>query len=188
MMFDANAAFHVNCALALGTVVMAAFAPQRERRAAMLCASFLLASWLVGCVSYLPDGPVAWLKTIYTETGYASSSHLPGGEAVDLWSLTDLTGMVMILAVSRQYWWGKLLYLLMLAGCVCHAIYWLRWTDWGAYQGALDYVSLAEDGLFFIIGGRGLFDAIGRALSRGSGFGLLPVRRVLGTAKAVGRV
>lgn len=182
-MFVVSWLFTVNGLLVAGAMLCASLTSKGDRKPAILCASFLALVWAFGCSTYLPNGPTQWLQSVYTETGFQSVKHLPGGEAVVLWSSVDFLAIVFVLTLARDKWWGLLIYGILVGGLTCHSLYWLRLVDWPSYKSAIDFSFYAEEAVFYALSGGSIADRL-----RGLGpfrWSVFPLLRPLSRAKAL---
>lgn len=158
-----------NGLICLGAILFAAFSKPSDRRAAIWSSGILLGVWLICLSTYQPNGITSLVPASYVEYGLSwdgTLTHLPGGVSVDIWSITDSLALFAILLTAQDKWWSFVLSAFLLIGCTCHALYWLRLADWAGYKSALDFTFLAEESVFYVIGGRGLWDAVVGAFRR----------------------
>lgn len=151
-----------NGLICLVAIVFAAFSKPSERRAAIWCASILLGVWLVGMSTYQANGITSLVPASYVEYGLSWDGELhrlPGGVSVDIWAVSDCLSLFAILLIAQDKWWGFVLSAFLLVGCICHALYWLRLADWVGYKTALNFTFLAEESVFYVIGGGGIWHA-----------------------------
>ncbi|WP_420142795.1 hypothetical protein [Sphingomonas sp.] len=139
----------VNGLVATGAVVASVFACSRDRVPATICATALLASWVLYVLAWTPWSPAMFLSAYVVDT-----------DSIDLWSISDAGVGLLALAVARDRWWGALLYGLMLSSTLNDALYWLGLVQWKAFSGTADIAFLAEESIFFVLGGRNAADLL----------------------------
>lgn len=128
---------------------MSAFA--RERGQAMICASVLCVSWMVGLSSWTPYSIEQFLTGEHTLSTHASA-----------WAVMDTLCAVVVLAVARFTWWGPVLFGFLFAGCLNDTLLWSGFTKWKSFSGVADAMFLAEEAVFFALGGKGASILLGR--------------------------
>jgi hypothetical protein len=147
----------VNCLMLAAAVVVAAYAPARERRAAVICAASLYPIWVLYSLSWVP--------------GFQPHKLLAGwGLPIayqDLWATYDLLGGALVLFVAHRFWWGRAVFASFLFESVLH---WLRWTAGlvgeEAYYQILDLNFYTQIAVYLTIGGRGCGQHIAGILER----------------------
>lgn len=160
-------AFFANGAVVICAVGFAALGRDEEKKAATLCASALVASWMVTCASFTDWG-------LHKLLGH-------GITFLDIWSIMNaLVGIVVIL-LAKRLWWGWPLFGLMYVACANDLALWatakdlsnLAVSEWAPFSARADGLFWSEAALFFAIGAGGAANLITRNVRRCFGRGVL---------------
>jgi len=129
--------FVIYAAIVHLAVVMAAFSPVAHRKAALVCSSALLVSWMLHLSSW---------------TAYAPEKVL-GMEPESMWALSNTVVAVIVMVMAQFTVWGPVLFGFLFAAVVNDAMSWSGFTDWKSFSQTADVIFLAEEATFFAIGG-----------------------------------
>jgi len=133
--------FWFYAAVVILAVVMAAFAPQDQRKAALVCAAAFLASWMLHLSSWTPYAPEKAL----------------GMEPESMWALSNTVVAVVVMVMARFTWWGPVLFGFLFAAVFNDFLSWVGFTNWKSFSSTADVIFLAEEATFFAIGGGPLY-------------------------------
>lgn len=155
-LFFAYASFVI---LAVG---MACFAAPEDRVPAIICAATLVLVWMACEASFTPYSIEQAL------TGkHDLATHLSA------WAVLDTMAALVVLAVGRFRIWATLLFIFLCCGVLNITVEWFRvetttvdLTVWQSFNNLQDALFVAEEAIFFALGG----PKIASLLSRRSGF------------------
>jgi hypothetical protein len=151
----------VYAAVTTGAVIMAALADCDQRREAFLCASMLLANWLITIAAWTPWG----IHRLLERFGIPAHPE-------DVWAGGNAIAGLLTLAVihgdgspMHSQEWGRLLFGLLLAGCY-NCVGFELFGNWQIYSRISDVIFLAEEAIFFALGGPHVYSMVGRYADR----------------------
>ena len=140
-MIHVTTLFVIYAAIVHLAVVMAAFAPVAQRKAALVCSSALLVSWMLHLSSW---------------TAYAPEKAL-GMAPESMWALSNTVVAVIVMVMAQFTVWGPVLFGFLFAAVVNDAMSWMGFTNWKSFSSTADVIFLAEEATFFAIGGGSLY-------------------------------
>jgi hypothetical protein len=155
-MIEFTPKFFACAAIIHGAVVAAAFAPPKERTAAMMCAAGLLAAWVLHLSSWTTYSPESAVTRLGMPMSHASA-----------WAMMNTANAMIALAVARFTLWGPALFGLLFAACLNDTLYWMGFFQWAQFGAVADVIFYAEGAVFFVIGGPGIAAVVSRALGLG---------------------
>jgi len=106
----------------------------------VLCAAVLFPVWAIYSLAFIPE---------------YNPAHLAKGlRSADIWAVLDLSGGCVALALARQKWWGRVLYVTFFVETVCHNLKWdYHILSRPVYYQILDVMFYAQASLFIALGG-----------------------------------
>lgn len=134
-----------SCVYLCAAILASGFMPERERRAAVVCAAALYPVWALYTMSWDARlSPSIWLNGM---TGW----HL---KAAEIWTCLDLSGGMVALMVAWRFSWGRFLWATFFISTLAHCLRWQAgWIGNPLYYGVLDACFYAQGAVFLKLGG-----------------------------------
>lgn len=140
------------CAVAL---IFAAFAPKKDKRDALICASLIFCDWLLYVMSWSPFSLHAGLAAIGIEIA-----------SWDIWPIVDALVAAMIIAVGYRSPYAILIWVCLIGQIFCYSVSSLNYSQFGAYSHYLDVLFWGQIACFILWGSGGVRDSLASRLDR----------------------
>lgn len=124
---------------------------REDRRAVTLCATVLLANWLICSMPW-----------IYLPLSYEAMTNAWGirQPQEDGQSLADLIGLMVTAWIGREVWWGMVLPASYLGVLAMHVVAWSGHIEYQDYSLLLDAALCVQLAIILMLGGGGVSDLL----------------------------